>query len=170
MPDILYFVHDITHPDVPRRVKLLQDGGARVLLVGFQRREKVDWACADEVISLGLTIDADFLQRIKAVLKAASQLKTFKDKIRSCDTIVARNLEMLFLGWIARKRHGAGQPLVYECLDIHRLMVGDGLKSKVLRAVEGFLMSASSGVVISSPGFERGILPQAAIDARCPSN
>lgn len=155
MPHIVYFVHDLTHPDVARRVSLLRDGGATVALVGFQRRATVDPTIADEVVSLGRTVDADFKQRIRAVILALSRLGQLEDVIRRGDTIVARNLEMLLLGAVARRRFLPGKPLVYECLDIHRLMVGEGLASRALRFLEARLLKASQALVTSSPGFER---------------
>ena len=69
--------------------------------------------------------------------------------------MVARNLEMLVLGASARSRFLPGKPLIYECLDIHRLMVGAGPVSKGLRLLEARLMGVSQALVTSSPGFER---------------
>jgi len=155
MPNIIYFVHDLTHPDVARRVSLLQDGGASVTLIGFQRRAKVDTTIANEVVSLGMTFNTDFKQRIQAVIRSLARLGDLKHLIEKGDTVVARNLEMLVLGAAARRRFLPGKPLVYECLDIHRLMVGDSLVNKGLRFLEARLMGASQLLVTSSPGFER---------------
>jgi succinoglycan biosynthesis protein ExoL len=152
---IIYFVHDLTHPDVARRVELLQSGGASVFLIGFQRRGGVDATIANEVVSLGTTVDGDFSQRIQAVIGSLARLGGLKNLIERGNSIVARNLEMLVLGASARGRFLPGKPLIYECLDIHRLMVGDGLVSQGLRFLEARLMGVSQALVTSSPGFER---------------
>jgi succinoglycan biosynthesis protein ExoL len=152
---IVYFVHDLTHPDVARRVELLRDGGASVLLIGFQRRGRVDATIANEVVSLGTTVDGNFAQRIQAVIRSLARLGDLRSLIERGNSIVARNLEMLVLAASARSRFLPGKPLVYECLDIHRLMVGDGPISKGLRFLEARLMGVSQALVISSPGFER---------------
>jgi len=46
-------------------------------------------------------------------------------------------------------------PVIYECLDIHRLMVRGDAIGKVLRWIEGKLIIRSRGLVTSSPGFLR---------------
>lgn len=152
---IVYFVHDLTHPDVARRVALLQDGGASVLLIGFQRRGGLDASIANEVVSLGTTVDGDFTQRTQAVIRSLARLGGLKSLIERGNVIVARNLEMLVLAAAARRRFLPGKPLVYECLDIHRLMVGAGPVSTGLRLLEARLMGVSQALVTSSPGFER---------------
>lgn len=138
-----------------RRVALLQDGGANVFLIGFQRRGGLDPTIANEVVSLGTTVDGDFRQRIHAVIRSLARLGELKTLIERGSAIVARNLEMLVLGASARSRFLPGKPLVYECLDVHRLMVGAGPVSKGLRLLEARLMGVSQVLVTSSPGFER---------------
>ena len=43
--------------------------------------------------------------------------------------------------------------LVYECLDIHRLMLGTGMAGQALRWLEGRLLRSCDALAISSPGF-----------------
>jgi succinoglycan biosynthesis protein ExoL len=66
--------------------------------------------------------------------------------------IVARNLEMLVL---AARVRGRRQRIVYECLDIHRLMLGAGHKSRLMRWIERRLLARTDLVIVSSPAFAR---------------
>jgi len=47
------------------------------------------------------------------------------------------------------------RPVVYECLDIHRLMVREGLIGRLFRGAERALMKRSAALWVSSPGFLR---------------
>ena len=48
---IVYFVHDISHADIPRRIDMMRQGGAEVTVIGFHRKEKIDHSIADKVIA-----------------------------------------------------------------------------------------------------------------------
>jgi succinoglycan biosynthesis protein ExoL len=67
--------------------------------------------------------------------------------------VLARNLEMLAIAAAARRVHAPRARLVYECLDIHRVMCGTGPASIGLRALEGALLDACSAVLVSAPAF-----------------
>ncbi|WP_170244907.1 glycosyltransferase family protein [Pararhodospirillum oryzae] len=67
--------------------------------------------------------------------------------------IVARNLEMLLLAWLARWFFAPRAALVYELLDIHTLMVGRTPMGRGLRAIERVLLRSCRLVIVSSPAF-----------------
>jgi hypothetical protein len=48
---------------------------------------------------------------------------------------------------------GLSAPLVYECLDIHRTMLGAGPKGRAMRALERAMMRGAALLVVSSPAF-----------------
>jgi succinoglycan biosynthesis protein ExoL len=58
-------------------------------------------------------------------------------------------LEMLALATRARRRYAKNAVLVYECLDIHHMM----LTSSVMRKVESHLLRSVNRVIVSAPGF-----------------
>jgi hypothetical protein len=66
------------------------------------------------------------------------------------DVLLARNLEMLLL---ASRVRLARQKLVYECLDIHRMMFRGDVVGKLLRALERRLLRNCDLVITSSPAF-----------------
>ena len=151
---ILYLAHDLADAAIRRRVLLLKHGGARVTVAGFQRADNVLAGDTDvETISLGRTADGRFTQRVGAVLSAAISLKAKLSGIPAPDVIVARNLEMLALAARASTLFGARVPVVYECLDIHRLLLDEGMKGRLLRAAEGYFGRDARLLITSSPAF-----------------
>ncbi|TGV52088.1 glycosyl transferase family 1 [bacterium M00.F.Ca.ET.141.01.1.1] len=154
MLHVLYLVHDISDPAVRRRITMLRTGGARVTLAGF-RRTAAPVADIEGLrpIDLGATRDGRFAQRLTAVATAAVSIGSKLKRMPKPDLIIARNLEMLALARRARSAFGAAVPIVYECLDIHRLVLRDDALGKALRATERHLARDVKLLVTSSPAF-----------------
>ncbi|MER9298952.1 glycosyl transferase family 1 [Mesorhizobium sp. M0621] len=154
MLHVLYLVHDVSDPAVRRRITMLRAGGAQVTLAGFRRTTN---PIADveglRPIDLGATRDGRFGQRLAAVAKAALSIGSKLGGMPRPDLIIARNLEMLALARRARSAFGASVPIVYECLDIHRLVLRNDVLGKALRATERFLARDVKLLVTSSPAF-----------------
>ncbi len=148
-PHVLYFAHDLDDSAIWRRVAMLEAGGAKVSVVGF-RRGNGDLPGPARVI--GRTADARMAQRIGAVARAFVGLRSALRGIGKPDVIMARNLEMLAIATRAR-RIWNDAVLVYEVLDIHRMMLGEGKKPKALRALERKLGRDVDLVLTSSPAF-----------------
>ena len=154
MLHVLYLVHDVSDPAVRRRIIMLRAGGAEVTLAGFRRTTN---PIADieglRPIDLGATRDGRFGQRLAAVAKAALSIGSKLGAMPRPDLIIARNLEMLALARRAKSAFGASVPIVYECLDIHRLVLRNDVLGKALRATERFLARDVKLLVTSSPAF-----------------
>ncbi|MEZ2218439.1 glycosyl transferase family 1 [Rhizobium sp. RCC_161_2] len=166
MLHILYFVHDLADPAVRRRVLMLQAGGARVTLAGFRRDANALAAVHGiEPIELGRTRDAQFTHRIAAVAKSALKLRGLLRSIPKPDVIIGRNLEMLALAKRARSIFGGEMPVVYECLDIHRLLLRKDALGGALRGVERYFGVDAALLLTSSPAFvERYFRPRSGLD------
>ncbi|MES2983751.1 MAG: glycosyl transferase family 1 [Pseudomonadota bacterium] len=152
---ILYLTHDLGDAMTARRVQMLRAGGASVQIAGFRRGDApIQMINGSEVTDFGRTHNGRFAQRVLAVLRALVLLHRHRALFAQADMILARNLEMLALG--VRGRAFSAKPvLVYECLDIHRLMLGTGLISKALRGLERWLCRRAAMVLTSSPAFIR---------------
>ncbi|WP_292206357.1 glycosyl transferase family 1 [Mesorhizobium sp.] len=154
MLHVLYLVHDVSDPAVRRRIIMLKAGGAQVTLAGFRRTVS---PIADveglRPIDLGATRDGRFAQRLAAVTKAAVSIGSKLGSMPRPDLIVARNLEMLALARRARSAFQATVPIVYECLDIHRLMLRDDFLGRAMRGAERYLARDVKLLVTSSPAF-----------------
>ncbi|OHV78754.1 glycosyl transferase family 1 [Ensifer sp. LCM 4579] len=154
MLQILYLAQDLADPAVRRRTLALVGGGASVTLAGFRRSDNPLAAIEGVVaIALGKTADGRFLQRIGAVAGACLSLKRKLRHLRKPDVIIARNLEMLAVARRAAALFGGDVPIVYECLDIHRLMLRDDMIGRALRAAEGSLGRDARLLITSSPAF-----------------
>ncbi|MCR5880885.1 glycosyltransferase [Phenylobacterium sp. J367] len=151
---LAYFVHDLADPAVTRRVRMLVAGGAEPVVLGFRRTETAPETVAGvPAIDLGRTYDARMGQRAKATALAALGAGRFRDVLAGAEVVVGRTLEALAVAEAARTLCGLKARLVYECLDIHRLMLGEGTKSRAMRAVERALMRRADLLVVSSPAF-----------------
>jgi succinoglycan biosynthesis protein ExoL len=153
--NIAYFVHNLNDPAVHRRMRMLHSGGAKVTLIGFYRGEKPNRIEGCEPIFLGRTHDAKLLQRLIATASVALGISRFRAAVAGADVVFARQLEMLVIGARARRRFAPGATLVYECLDIHRMMISRGATGWAMRLVEGRLLGDCQLLVVSSAGFVR---------------
>ncbi|MBB3285168.1 MULTISPECIES: glycosyl transferase family 1 [unclassified Rhizobium] len=165
MLHILYFVHDLADPAVRRRVLMLQAGGALVTLAGFRRDDNALAAIHGiEPIELGKTQDAQFAQRVAAVARSAAKLRSALRSVARPDVIIGRNLEMLTLANRAKSVFGGDMPIVYECLDIHRLLLRNDVVGGALRSAERHFGSQAALLITSSPAFvERYFRPRSGL-------
>jgi succinoglycan biosynthesis protein ExoL len=148
---IAYLVHDLNDAAVKRRVTLFQAAGQTVAVGGFHRDPALPARLGDgAVLSLGRTHDGALARRALAVLGHVAAPATVRRLFADADVIVARNLEQLVIAARARRD---GQRLVYECLDIHRLLLGTGAATRALRAAERWAMRHVDLVVVSAPAF-----------------
>lgn len=147
---IAYFVHDLNDAAVARRVTMFQAAGATVRVAGFRRRAAPDSVVGAPVTDLGLTADAALGARALSVVRHVLRRAPLRRFATGADVIVARNLETLAIAAAIRR---PGQRLVYECLDIHRKMAGDGMASRVLRGIERALLGRVDLIITSSPAF-----------------
>ncbi|MFO6464234.1 glycosyltransferase [Jannaschia sp. KMU-145] len=151
---VLYLAHDLDDSAIWRRVRMLRRAGAEVELAGFRRG---DGPLPGTAIVLGQTRNARMAQRIASVLRARIGIRRALRGVARPDAIIARNLEMLALAGPLRRGFEAGPPirLIYEVLDIHRLLVGTGPPSRLLRRIERRLCREVDLLLLSSPAFAR---------------
>jgi succinoglycan biosynthesis protein ExoL len=152
---IAYFVHDLNDPSIGRRLRMLRAAGAEVVLLGFYRGDPPRQVETLTPIVLGRTQDARLGQRIGAVLRAALVTRRWQTALKGVNAIIARQLETLALAARARDRIAPNARLVYECLDVHRLMVGSGPTGRMLRFLERRLLRRCQALIVSSPAFIR---------------
>ena len=152
---IAYVVHDVNDAAVTRRLQMLRAAGGNPTLVGFRRRdastEEVDGV---PVIDLGRTRDAAFAQRALAVARNLALPRRMLAAAGGSDVIIGRNLESLALA--ARMRRAVPKAtLIYECLDIHRLLLGKSAPARLIQSFEAALLRQVDLVLTSSPAFAR---------------
>ncbi|WP_329605581.1 glycosyltransferase family protein [Rhizobium alarense] len=154
MPNVLYLVHDLSDPAVRRRVRMLKAGGAELTLAGFRRGDDAVTAVEGvAAIELGQTADARFGHRLAAVARACLRIGDLLRSAPRPDVIIARNLEMLAVANRVATRYGNDVAIVYECLDIHRLLLRDDAVGRALRLAEARLGRNVGLLLTSSPAF-----------------
>jgi hypothetical protein len=152
--DIAYFVHDLSDAAVHRRIRMLSLGGATVTPIGFRRRGEPAAAVEGRpAVDLGRTTDGALGRRAISVAGALWQLDAISRHVRGANVILARNLEMLVIAVRARQLFAPTATLVYECLDIHRLLLSSGPGGHLLRLIESKLWRSVELLLTSSPAF-----------------
>lgn len=151
MTKIAFFGHDAADAAVRRRARAFVQDGFNVTGFMMRRRDAgdVEW----ENVDLGPTRDGAFVQRIAQVFRGAGVAAEPRNRLAEADVIYARNLDMLACAFLAKRRARLDTPVVYECLDVHRLLCRKDMIGTALRRLEGWLLKRCRALVVSSPGF-----------------
>ena len=153
---LAYFVHDLNDPAVARRVRMLRAGGADPVVLGFYRGDAPPSLVGGaRAIDLGRTYDGRLGHRARATLRVALRVGRLRDVLEGAEVVLARSLEMLLVAVAARRLCDISAGVVYECLDIHRVMLRRNLVSRAMRALERALLRRCRLLVVSSPAFTR---------------
>jgi succinoglycan biosynthesis protein ExoL len=154
---ILLLAHDLSDAAVHRRAVMLRMGGASVMVAGFRRTpEPTESVAGCPSVDWGRTYNERFFQRIFSIMRQTAFLGWHRALFADADVIIARNLEMLALGVRGRSLCRPAPVLVYECLDIHRLLLRRDFIGAALRWLEGWLSRRASALITSSPAFVSG--------------
>ena len=151
---ILVFAQDLADAAIQRRVAMLCAGGAQVTVAGFRRvPQPIQSVAGCAVVDFGQTSNAKLLRRIISVAQKLVSLRRYQTLFTDPDVIIARNLDMLLIAACGRSQRKSRPMLVYECLDIHRLMLNRGPVGWVLRWIERQLSLRAAAILTSSPAF-----------------
>lgn len=152
---VAYFAFNRDDAATRRRVAALRRDGIAVSGFAMRRADREgggpapDWLTAD----LGRTRDNAYLQRLAAIARGVRRTLARRDALAAADVILARNLDMLAIAVAARRLTGLTTPVIYECLDIHRLMVRPGPVGRAFRRAEARLLGRTAALWVSSPAF-----------------
>ncbi|MCR9268700.1 MAG: hypothetical protein NXH72_01805 [Hyphomonadaceae bacterium] len=155
MPDrpihIAFFGHDSADAANRRRVQAFQDDGLGV--TGYMMHRRDPGSLFWDNVDLGETRDSAFLQRIRSIFSGASIAAEDAARLRAADLIYARNLDMLALAFLTKRKLKLDTPVVYESLDVHRMLSRTDLFGRAFRSLEHRLLKRCRALVVSSPGF-----------------
>jgi succinoglycan biosynthesis protein ExoL len=151
MTRIAFFGHDAADAAVRRRVQGFRDDGLDI--TGFMMRRRDDVAVDWENVDLGRTFDGNYAQRVKSILSGAKRAAAELEKLAKAHVIYARNLDMLATAFLAKRHTGLKTPVIYESLDVHRLLTRKDVIGLAFRRIEGALLSRTRRLVVSSPAF-----------------
>jgi succinoglycan biosynthesis protein ExoL len=151
---ILVLAHDLSDDAVRKRVAMLSAGGAAVTVAGFRRTQApIDRVAGCAAINFGRTYDAAFGQRMWSVSRQVLLLRRHRALFADADVIVARSLEMLAIAVRGQSMRKPAPAIVYESLDIHRLLLRRDIVGAAMRVLEGLLARKASALITSSPAF-----------------
>ena len=154
---LLFFCPDFTDASTIKRTQQFIDQGYDVTVFGFRReRYNADYSPTWPHVSLGLTSDGAYGQRIAALLKALPTIFSRRRMMKAASVLYARNIDQLVLLLLARLVAFSRAPIAYEVLDIPPILMRRGIRPALLRAVERFCLRYIHVLVLSSPGFHRG--------------
>lgn len=145
-----YLVHNLNDPAVERRVELLQRAGLGVQLAGFYRERGVTHVADQPAQALQRSHDGRLAHRAGLLLGNLVQIDRLRQAMACAQVLLARNLEMLLLAVRVRR---PDQRLVYESLDIHRLLFARTALGRAIRMLERSLLQHCDSIVTSSPAF-----------------
>ena len=148
---IAFFGHDAADAANRRRVQAFQDDGLNVVGYMMHRRDpgELNW----ENVDLGKTRDSAFLQRISSIFSGATVAAQDAERLRKADLIYARNLDMLAVAFLTKRKLNLDTPVIYESLDVHRLLSRRDVIGRAIREIEHRLLKRTVGLIVSSPGF-----------------
>lgn len=123
-------------------------------ILGLRRgKEPIPSIGGVQAIELAQSADGKLAARSLAIAQILGRLSSYADAFRDADAIVARNLEMLVIGARAKQQFAPSARLIYECLDIHTLMIDTGYKGRLLRSIEDKCLRHVDALIVSSPAF-----------------
>ena len=151
---LVYLANDLNDSAVARRVKMLTRGGASIRLAGFYRQPSppIDIEGVP-ALALARTRDARLIQRIALVGRYTLRADRLVPLLDAADLVIARNLEMLVIAARAIAKTGRRIPLIYELLDVHRLLAGEKPAARLMRRLERWGIDHSAAIITSSPAF-----------------
>ncbi|MEY8800935.1 glycosyltransferase [Leisingera sp. XS_AS12] len=94
-------------------------------------------------------------ERVAAIIRSLGKVARHRALLQGANVIVARNLDMLAIAAVAQAMITPRPPLIYECLDIHSLMTSGGMKGRLFRTAERWLLARCASLIVSSPAFLR---------------
>ena len=176
MTKLAFFGHDASDSAVARRMSSFARDGLEAHGFTMRRDEAQDREFANT--DLGRTYDGAFLQRIRQVFKGGRKAADPVHGLHRADVIYARNLDMLACAFLAKRHARLKTPVIYECLDVHRLLVRRDPIGWMMRGLERALLKRSAGLVVSSPAFLRnhferhykGLYKSALVENRLPES
>ncbi|HEX6144002.1 MAG TPA: glycosyltransferase [Geminicoccaceae bacterium] len=155
-PRVAFFGHDCTELTLIKRARAFRAAGLEVRGFTF-RRDKLNRAYVPEWddLDLGTTVDRHYGRRLLKLIRALPRILRARRRLRACDLIYARNIDMAGLALAGRWLAGSRAPLVYEVLDVQRVFTSSGPAGALFRFLERRVLARTDLLVVSSEAFVR---------------
>jgi len=159
-PVIACFAHERGDARVMKRVAALQAQGWTVRGYMFHRlRDRQDVPPFWENVELGITENRRYLKRALVFMGSLRLLWQNRRQLAEADAFYVVNTDNALLAlaarWMARGHRPRPAPLVLELADVQPAMLGAGLRGRLMRRMERFVLRRTALLVTTSPGFVR---------------
>jgi len=139
-----------------KRIAALTAQGWEVTGFTFHRdRGQTDPPPAWENIPLGTTYNRRYFHRLWAIMRSFGIVWKHRRRFREAHCLYVINPDNALLALFGRLVCRRRVPLALEIADIQPVMTGSGLKARLLRALERFVLRRSQLLITTSPGFLR---------------
>ncbi|MEM6534024.1 MAG: glycosyltransferase, partial [Pseudomonadota bacterium] len=153
----IYVGVDATNPTLILRIRSFLRAGVELKAFTF-RRHKFNTSFQPEWdnVHLGKTSDRNYIARLPTLFRGLLRMVREKQAFRAADFIYARNIDLLFLGLVARWWTGSQAKLVYEVEDVQEIFFKNTLGGRIFRWLERWALRRIDLLVPLSPGFIHG--------------
>jgi succinoglycan biosynthesis protein ExoL len=148
----VYLLPRITEVRCLKRIRRLAREGLQPTTLAFERTGldiKVDLPH----VSLGRLRHGRYWQRPFVFLRVVPRVVPH---LREAAVAYCFGLDLLALTWFSRLLGGARTTLVYEVADVLEIQCGTALRSRLIRALERFLLRRAGALVVTSPAYVDG--------------
>lgn len=153
----VYIGVDATNPTLILRIRSFLRAGVDLTAFTF-RRKKFNTGYVPEWknVHLGETSDRRYGRRLPSLVTGLRRILAHGDILRAADFIYARNMDLLFLGLLAKRLTGSRAKLVYEVEDVQEIFFKKTIGGAIFRRLERWALRQVDLLVPLSPGFLRG--------------
>jgi succinoglycan biosynthesis protein ExoL len=153
----IYIGVDATNPTLILRIRSFLRAGVELTAFTFRRHKfNTDYQPEWNNVHLGETVDRNYRKRLPALVRGLRTMLEHADEIRAADFIYARNIDLLILGLLAKRRTGSRARLVYEVEDVQEIFFKKTTGGALFRRLEAWALKHVDLLVPLSPGFLRG--------------
>lgn len=153
----IYIGVDATNPTLILRIRSFIRAGVQLKAFTFRRQKfNTDYEPEWDNVHLGMTTDRNYIARLPILLSGALKLLRHRDDFKNADFIYARNIDLFFLGLVAKWMTGSAAKLVYEVEDVQEIFFKDTLGGRIFRWLEARALKYTDLLVPLSPGFVHG--------------
>jgi succinoglycan biosynthesis protein ExoL len=148
----VYLLPQRTQARALKRIRWLAREGLEPTVLAFERTG-LEIELDLPYVSLGRLEHRRYWRRPFALLRVMPRLVP---RLRGAAAAYCFGLDLLAMAWLCRALAGTRTVLVYEVGDVLEIQCGTGLPSRLIRAVERFLLRRTAVLVITSPAYVDG--------------
>lgn len=149
-PRILCILPLMTHPTIATRIDMMRERGFQVEPVTYERDFFHGRAPDFPVTSLGRIRNGHYLRRIPALVQAMRKIRPI---MRRSDLVYVIGTDLAFAAYFAGL--GLDKPMALEVLDIRNIQVVGGLKGRIVRVIDKFIVERCRLLVLVSAEYHR---------------